>query len=37
VADDDISHLPFIHLIDVSQLLFVQVPFVQTSFMHIED
>jgi hypothetical protein len=36
IADDE-SHLPFIHLIDVSQLSFVHVPFVQTSFIHIED
>jgi hypothetical protein len=37
VTDDDVSHLPFTHLIDVSQLSFMHLPFVQTSFAHIED
>lgn len=35
--DVDVSHLPFRHLIDVSQLSFEHVPFVQTPFIHMED
>ena len=35
--DVDVSHLPFTHLIDVSQLSFEHVPFVQTPFIHMED
>jgi hypothetical protein len=37
VTDEDVSHLPFTHRIDVSQLSFEHVPFVQTPFIHIED
>jgi hypothetical protein len=35
--DDDVSHLPFTHLIDVSQLPSVHVPFAHAPFIQVKD